>query len=101
MGNTRRDFLSFLFLGLGAAISPELLLSRSCRASTADGNKVAVTMTGGEKRLAALDPLTWHGAGGAATDTITIDPGKKYQSILGFGGAFTDASCYTFNKNAA
>jgi glucosylceramidase len=25
---------------------------------------------------------------------VEIDPGERFQSILGFGGAFTDASCY-------
>jgi len=98
MGNTRRDFLSLLIFSMGAALSPELILSRSCRADSAGGGKVTVTMTGGEKRLSALDPLAWHAPGSAAADTITIDPGKKYQSMLGFGGAFSDASCYTFNK---
>jgi glucosylceramidase len=58
-------------------------------------------MTGGEKRLAVLDPLQWHSPRADLTDKITIDAGKKYQSILGFGGAFTDASCYTFNKMPA
>ncbi len=28
---------------------------------------------------------------------IKLDPDKKYQEILGFGGAFTDASCYLIN----
>ena len=26
--------------------------------------------------------------------TITVDSSRKYQSIVGFGGAFTDAACY-------
>jgi glucosylceramidase len=101
MGNTRRDFLSFLVYGLGAALSPELLLSKPAWAKGATDNTVKVTMTGGEKRLAVLDSLSWHSPRADLTDTITIDRGKKYQSILGFGGAFTDASCYTFNKMPA
>ena len=27
-----------------------------------------------------------------------LDPGKKFQEMLGFGAAFTDAACYTFNR---
>ena len=29
---------------------------------------------------------------------VKIDPDKKYQKVLGFGGAFTDASCYLINN---
>jgi glucosylceramidase len=28
---------------------------------------------------------------------LTLDPRQEYQEILGFGAAFTDASCYLFN----
>jgi glucosylceramidase len=30
-----------------------------------------------------------------------LNPKTKFQQILGFGGAFTDATCYTFNRLAA
>ena len=29
---------------------------------------------------------------------IVLNPTLKFQEILGFGGAFTDAACYTFNR---
>ena len=29
---------------------------------------------------------------------VTINPDKKHQEILGFGGAFTDAACYMLDK---
>jgi len=29
---------------------------------------------------------------------VTLDPAKKLQDVLGFGAAFTDAACYTFNR---
>jgi glucosylceramidase len=29
---------------------------------------------------------------------ITIDPARKFQSVVGFGGAFTDASCYLMSR---
>ncbi len=31
-------------------------------------------------------------------DTIKLDPTKKYQTISGFGGAFTESSAYLLNK---
>jgi glucosylceramidase len=32
---------------------------------------------------------------------LSVSPEKKYQEILGFGAAFSDASCYTFNQLSA
>jgi glucosylceramidase len=101
MGNTRRDFLAYLIYGLGVALSPELLLSKGALAANGSDNSVQVTVTGGEKRLAPVAPISWHSPRADLGDTITIDPARQYQSILGFGGAFTDASCYTFNKMPA
>ncbi|MBS2007488.1 MAG: glycosyl hydrolase [Cyanobacteria bacterium SZAS TMP-1] len=101
MGNSRRDFLTLLVYGLGTALSPELLLSRPSLAKGKEAGGVSVTVTGGDKRLAGLSPLEWRAVDAQSKDVIVIDASKKYQSILGFGGAFTDASCYTFNKMEA
>ncbi len=100
MGNTRRDFLAFLLCGVGTALSPELLLSGPSWAADDDHGSVSVTVTGGAKRLAALDLLNWKSPGADLSETISLDPGIKYQSILGFGGAFTDATCYVLDKMA-
>lgn len=35
---------------------------------------------------------------GENVDTIHLDPNKKYQTISGFGGAFTESSAYLLNK---
>jgi glucosylceramidase len=32
---------------------------------------------------------------------MVLNPSKKFQAILGFGAAFTDAACYMFNQLAA
>ena len=32
------------------------------------------------------------------TSIITLNPEKKYQTITGFGGAFTESSAYLLNK---
>ena len=34
-------------------------------------------------------------------DTITIDKNTKYQKIIGFGGAFTEATAYTLKNISA
>lgn len=53
-----------------------------------------------EKRRIALAPaLDWNGATTMpGANTIIIDREKRYQEILGFGGAFSDASCFTFSQ---
>jgi glucosylceramidase len=33
-----------------------------------------------------------------AGPVVVLDPTKQFQSVLGFGAAFTDASCYMFNQ---
>src|SRR6267378_3579380 len=34
----------------------------------------------------------------AAPADVTVDPAKPAQTILGFGAAFTDASCFTLSR---
>lgn len=40
----------------------------------------------------------WQSSRGATPPGITVDPARQFQSILGFGGAFTDASCYLLHR---
>jgi len=65
-------------------------------AAKSDSN-VRVFVTSGEKRLAEQSPLKWTDGSGAG-DKIAIDGGKKFQDILGFGAAFTDAACFMINE---
>lgn len=45
-------------------------------------------------------PLSWDVASHTsnASNTVVVDPVRQYQSVLGFGAAFTDASCYLLNS---
>ncbi|MGH9724331.1 MAG: glycoside hydrolase family 30 protein, partial [Candidatus Acidiferrales bacterium] len=44
-------------------------------------------------------PVAWSAAAAPSHgDQIQLIPGRKFQEILGFGGAFTDAACYTFHQ---
>lgn len=40
----------------------------------------------------------WQSSAGKGAVVIDVDPSRQFQSILGFGGAFTDASCYLLNR---
>jgi glucosylceramidase len=51
------------------------------------------------KRLAVGAEIVWTKvAKKAAPPDITVDPTKPAQTILGFGAAFTDASCFTLSR---
>jgi glucosylceramidase len=55
-------------------------------------------ITAGQDKFAELTLQPWKSTPGAHAGTVEIDATKKFQSILGFGGAFTDASCYLFSR---
>jgi glucosylceramidase len=55
-------------------------------------------ITDGDRRFSPIDVPAWKESSEASQAEIKIDRGRSFQSILGFGGAFTDASCYLFNK---
>jgi glucosylceramidase len=76
--------------------------SSSSHDASVAAHDVTFTTTSPDKRLVQSDkPLHWMNSQSPISATITIDSNKKYQKILGFGGAFTDATCYTFNQMPA
>ena len=109
---TRRDFLGISALAIAAASldsnakrDPSSDFNYSGFVSTNPelraGSEISVWVTAGEKRFAAGPDVKWAAAAGqAGGEQVQLDPSKKFQEILGFGGAFTDADCYTFNQLA-
>jgi len=55
-------------------------------------------ISAGSRRLEPLDLGRWTPSGTPTPAAVEIDPARRFQSILGFGGAFTDASCYLFHQ---
>lgn len=55
-------------------------------------------VTSGTQRFAAYEAPRWQDASSAAGQDIRIDAGGRRQTILGFGAAFTDASCYLMSQ---
>jgi glucosylceramidase len=106
---TRRDFLGISALGLIAAIAPKERAPAPSKApgpesaAPSSGSEISVWVTSGDERFAAAPHATWGPtpSASAATDQILLNPTTKFQEILGFGGAFTDATCYTFNQLSA
>ncbi len=105
---SRRDFLGISALGLAAAVTPkQKVLPRAAAAAAPenqtpkDGSAISMWVTSGEERFAPAPRATWSPASSApGSDRIQLNPDVKFQEILGFGGAFTDATCYMFNQLA-
>jgi glucosylceramidase len=105
---SRRNFLEMSALGLAAAAVPDVVPRASAEAAKRasfsemlNSRDISVWVTSGEERFAVAPRATWHPAGGTpANDQIQLNPAIKFQEILGFGGAFTDATCYMLNQLA-
>ncbi len=105
---SRRDFLGISALGLAAAVTPkEKLPPRAATATgpenqaSKEGSAISSWVTSGDERFAPTPQATWSPSPTApGSDQIQLNPGAKFQEILGFGGAFTDATCYMFNQLA-
>jgi len=97
--SSRRDFLKLSARGT-AALASAIALPQLATASTEDPlGELSVWVTDDALRAKPAPSSAWKSAAGSPPlNTVTLDPGKKFQEILGFGGAFTDAACYTFNR---
>jgi glucosylceramidase len=105
---SRRDFLGISALGLAAAVTPKEMVPSPATAipepenlASLGGSVISIWVTSGEERFAPASPATWTPSSAApGADHIQLNPDLKFQEILGFGGALTDATCYMFNQLA-
>jgi glucosylceramidase len=96
---------------LAAAVVPDVVrpadaaTAKLAPASELSGRspEISVWETSGNERFAAAPRATWRrpAVRTPAADQLRLNPGIKFQEILGFGGAFTDAACYMFNQLAS
>lgn len=95
---TRRTFLKLSGLGIAATAAADFPGAIAEATATPPEGEISVHVTSGALRHALGRPLQWHTGGGAVADAISLDPSKMFQDVLGFGAAFTDASCFVFNQ---
>jgi glucosylceramidase len=102
MENNRREFLKSSTMGLAATAATRALpvFGMNSRIDSAgQGGEIAAWVTGEKKRFARMDGIRWRTAAATPSENaIVLSPEKTFQPILGFGAAFTDAACYTFNQ---
>jgi glucosylceramidase len=103
MTQTRRTFLELSAFGLAAAAVPSAMRSETAEnaARTAKNlSPISVWVTSDNDRFTAAASIGWSPSSSASAkgEPLQLNPATRYQQILGFGGAFTDAACYTFNR---
>lgn len=97
--HTRRNFLKLSALGLAASAAADLRPAYAAATASSPSGEIAAWVTSGQLRYERSSPLTWRRASDQpAENAIILDPGRKFQEILGFGAAFTDAACFTFSQ---
>jgi glucosylceramidase len=100
MKTTRREFVKLSAVELAAAASATSFALPAENSSAAPG-QISVWITDAEKRFASAPPIAWHpGSDQVFKESISLNPDMKFQQILGFGAALTDATCYMLNQLA-
>ena len=56
-------------------------------------------ITSDDQRYKQIPVSGWQAPG--SVPGVTVDPSRPFQTVLGFGAAFTDASCYLFSRMEA
>jgi len=98
--HSRREFIKLSGLAASTLIAKgKLGATAAGENSSKSKGPISVWVTDDAHQLARAPQLTWqHASGAAAQDAVVLHPEKKFQEILGFGAAFTDAACFTFNR---
>jgi glucosylceramidase len=87
------------FVGMAATAAAALPRPSSLWGQGGDRPKtVRAWMTADTQRFSPLSGLEWRNTSTASKQDIQISPDTRYQKVLGFGAAFTDASCYLFDQ---
>ena len=94
---SRRDFLKLAALVGGAVIANEAN-PLYAEPQIDPGLVRAWRTTAQEKFQPIQSPPQWETGEELSPLAIYLEPATTYQDILGFGGAFTDASCYLLHQ---
>jgi glucosylceramidase len=97
--NSRRAFLTQAGTVTAASLlSPKSLFPKNLSWSRTSGSNSGTRawITAGEQHFEEMEVQPWQAS--SSQPGVEIDPSQRFQSILGFGGAFTDASCYLFSR---
>ncbi len=91
---SRRDFVRHAAATAAVTAAKPLLGV----AQAPDSGPVRAWVTAPGKLYQPADAPQWKPWKQASPLGIDLDPSQRYQEVLGFGGAFTDSSCYLFSR---
>lgn len=93
---------ALLAAGITTSATAQKTASATSKSYSATGRQVQVytTASGTELRMAATDKLTFQAQPQPleTQPTVFVDPNHTFQTMIGIGGALTDASAETFAK---
>ncbi len=76
-----------------------MILPESTKAMIADlPGKIRVHVTHKDKRLELTHSVSWRAQSPKRDGGVVVSPKKSFQTVLGFGAAFTDAACYLLDR---
>lgn len=95
---SRRDFLKFAAaISAVAGVDPVAVAKPAIQATARTSEPISIFVTDSTRHFAHAGSLQWNAARSTESmPEIAVDSSKRFQPILGFGAAFTDAACYTF-----
>ncbi len=98
--STRRTFLQLSAMGLATTATAKMAAgSIAVTPVVTPAGEIKVWITDQQARCTQAQSISWRSATGETPASgILLDPSKTFQTILGFGAAFTDASCYMFDQ---
>jgi glucosylceramidase len=97
---TRRDFL-MMTASLSAAVATGNAKPLYAESETVPGTVRGWRTSALEKFQPIQSPPQWETGQELSPLAIYLDPATMFQEVLGFGGAFTDASCYLLSQLSA
>ena len=89
------------FFRLFAATAAALAMPKGSLLWGSSQNRTKLWTTSKNRRFEAIEAPEWRSVRDGSGAGIRIDATQRYQEILGFGAAFTDASCYLFDRLSA
>lgn len=90
-----------IFVRQASALSAALACSRAMSLwgqTKPSSPPIQARITAGDVRFGDLEVAPWQADPSRGAPAIEIHPDRRCQSILGFGGAFTDSSCYLLSR---
>ncbi len=91
---TRRTILKLSALSTAAVLPGPL----RAFAWAAGAGEVRAWRTSKEEEFKLIEAPVWESGAPVGAMSIHLDPGTRYQEVLGFGAALTDASCWLLSQ---